>query len=121
MKDDFHALHAIELHALELDCDIASDSNCCAATDQDISAGAKPVPPTEHENINNQLPYPLFDRPKAISGHTSPIQFWHTPTHLQSKNETKTKTTSEAQHTTGSAGLDWKMEEDWEDSCQIPP
>ena len=76
-------------------------------TDHDVSTRPKYKPSADCDSPDYQLPSSLSDRPTSKSGHTSPIPFQHSPTHLQ----VMATLMSKVHNTTGSAGLQWQMEE----------
>ena len=116
-ENALHYMDTIKLHAPNFDCHIDGVCDGPAATYQDIPSG--PTLQTEHDNADYQLPLLLSDRPTPVSGYIPPIPFHHIL--IQSQNKTKTETISEVHHGTGSAGLDWQMEEEWGNKCHIAP
>ena len=101
MKFTLHYLYTSETHATDFDCYIDGST--------DVPPRHKPTFPTDHESTDYWLSPLLYNGPTPISGHNFPIQFWHSLNQLQ----TKTKMMSKVHNTSGSAGLDFQMEEGW--------
>ena len=68
-------MDTMEINAPDIDCDIDGGSDGPAATGKDIPSGPIPTLPTEHENINYELPPLLSYRLITGSGHNFPFHF----------------------------------------------